>query len=172
MKRSPFSGLSLTDQDSLPTTGIDQRLFSLPVESARQRHNGTTGERDNVVAQPPDNTRTRQPDSVGGTESSTEASQDRATAVTGRAVPRQTARHSHDIYLDQVRWLNRTRFAIEERYGVRVSSNAIVRLALDVMRDDHVRHGERSKLMRILVDGERWDPAIEAAPAEESEARP
>ena len=60
-------------------------------------------------------------------------------------------RHSHDIYQDQVRWLNRTKLDLEERYGVKVTGNAMVQLSLDRLRRDFEANGETSDLFRVLV---------------------
>ncbi|MGE0229250.1 MAG: hypothetical protein AB7I38_14695 [Dehalococcoidia bacterium] len=74
-------------------------------------------------------------------------------------------RHSHDIYQDQVRWLNRTKLDFEETYGVKVTGNAMVQLALDRLRRDFEAQGEASDLFRVLVldeplrsDGEEERP--------------
>jgi hypothetical protein len=66
-------------------------------------------------------------------------------------------RHSHDIFRDQVRWMNRTKLEIEERYGLRVTSNALVGLAIDMVRSDYERKRSRSALIRVLVEGEELE---------------
>jgi len=80
--------------------------------------------------------------------------------------PRTVERHSHDIYLDQLRWLNRLKLDFEERYGARITGNAIVQLALDRLRDDFEANGERSELVRVLVFGRPRRPVKPSAPQE------
>ena len=63
-------------------------------------------------------------------------------------------RHSHDIFHDQVRWLNRVKLEIDERYGRRVTVNGLVQLALDVLRKDYELNKARSNIIRVLVRGE------------------
>jgi hypothetical protein len=63
-------------------------------------------------------------------------------------------RHSHDIFHDQVRWLNRAKLEIEERYGRRVTGNALVQIALDLLRMDYEMNKGRSNVVRVLVRGE------------------
>jgi hypothetical protein len=69
---------------------------------------------------------------------------------------RTIERHSHDIFRDQVRWMNRLKLDLEERRGARVTGNAMVQLAVDLFRDDYERQGEESNLIRVLVRGGHW----------------
>ena len=64
-------------------------------------------------------------------------------------------RHSHDIFHDQVRWMNRVKLDVEESYGARITSNAIVQLALDLFISDYEANGNDSALIRTLVLGKR-----------------
>lgn len=64
---------------------------------------------------------------------------------------RRAERHSHDIFLDQVRWMNRLKLELDERFGAKVTSNALVQAAIDMLRHDFERNGERSELFRTLV---------------------
>ena len=52
--------------------------------------------------------------------------------------------------------MNRVKLDIEERYGVKVTNNAIVQLALDLFREDFIRNGDGSSLLRVLVQGQPW----------------
>ncbi|MBE0610049.1 MAG: hypothetical protein IH609_11740 [Dehalococcoidia bacterium] len=70
-----------------------------------------------------------------------------------RPPARTVERHSHDIFQDQVRWMNRLKLDLDERYGAKVTGNAMVQLALDLFRDDFVSRGEKSSLFRVLVQG-------------------
>jgi hypothetical protein len=60
-------------------------------------------------------------------------------------------RHSHDIFHDQVRWMNRVKLDVEETYGAKVTSNAMVQLALDLFIHDYELNGDESALIRTLV---------------------
>jgi len=52
-------------------------------------------------------------------------------------------------------WLKRTKVEIEERYGSRVTANAMVQLALDLFIEDYKRRKELSKLVTNLVLDQR-----------------
>ena len=177
MKSSAFSGLSLIDQGSPLANGVDQRLFSPPpmrtdedtLETTKQRANAPTLSRDNEPAHAPTNeptvARTRAATSAATRPRSSEATQVSAhvaprlstrPAAGERPHARTVERHSHDIFHDQIRWLNRVKLEIEERYDVKVTGNAMVQLAIDLFQQDFVRNGEDSSLMRVLVHGEPW----------------
>ena len=64
---------------------------------------------------------------------------------------RLTERRPYDFYRDQLLWLRKTKVEIEERYGSRVTANAMVQLALDLLIKDYKRRKERSKLVTKLV---------------------
>src|SRR5207249_162720 len=72
------------------------------------------------------------------------------------ALPRAIERHSHDVFQDQVRWMNRLKLDLEELHGVKVTGNEMVQLALDLLRDDFERNEEQSNLIRVLVRGKPW----------------
>lgn len=168
-----FSGLKLTDQTTKPA--LDQRLFTAPpavasapsLETTKQRDNETTLSRGHETTLPP----TSEPTSVSSNERlpqrmSSPSKRRTSAAAPGRTpVSRLLERHSHDIYQDQVRWLNRTKLDFEETYGVKVTGNAMVQLALDRLRRDFEAQGEASDLFRVLVldeplrsDGEEERP--------------
>lgn len=168
-KQDAFSGLKLTDQTASP--GFDQRLFGTPPaqpaavptpETTKQRTNETTLSRDNEAAIPaaleaapqrphvPAPPRSHVP---GESRSSARADARTQVTVVQRSTPRTLERHSHDIYHDQVRWLNRVKLEFEERYGAKVTGNVMVQLALDLLRDNFEAEGERSNLVRVLVFG-------------------
>src|SRR5688572_21950570 len=65
---------------------------------------------------------------------------------------RVDARHTYDIFHDQVRWMNRMKLDIEDTYESRITINGIVKLALDLLREDYDVNGEDSNLIRVLVD--------------------
>ena len=64
---------------------------------------------------------------------------------------RPIERRPYDFYRDQLLWLKRTKVEIEERYGSRVTANAMVQLALDLFIEDYKRRKEGSKLVTNLV---------------------
>jgi hypothetical protein len=87
---------------------------------------------------------------------SNEAMRSTLAPLTGQIVrTRLTARHTYDIYLDQVRWLNRVKLDLEDEYGVKATNNDMVALAIDMLRWDFEKKGEASKLVRSLILGER-----------------
>ena len=64
-------------------------------------------------------------------------------------------RRPYDFFEDQVLWLNRTKLEIQERYDQRITANAMVQLALDLLIADYKRRKERSKLVTKLVLNQR-----------------
>lgn len=60
-------------------------------------------------------------------------------------------RHPYDFYGDQVLWLKCTKLDIEQQYGVQVTANAMVQLAVDLLIADYERNGQNSKLVKRLV---------------------
>ena len=64
---------------------------------------------------------------------------------------RSIERRSFDFFRHQVLGLNRIKLEIQERHALRVSANAMVQLAVDLLIEDYKRRKERSKLMTKLV---------------------
>lgn len=157
---SAFSGLKLTEQEP---AGRDQRLFArvasprVPTtETTKQPANATTLARDNAPspARAREATHTRVTEPSLGRDNA--AAQEPAIGTTG--IPanapregRRVERHSHDIFNDQVRWMNRLKLELGEEFGVKVTSNALVQLAIDLLRRDLAANGERSELFRTLI---------------------
>jgi hypothetical protein len=147
VKKDPFAGLS----------GLDQQLF----RQTKQRNNQTTLPRTNESTTDRFNERTwsranesSDQRSVEATsQRSNEATRPRAAPLKGQELNRVSERHSHDIFHDQVRWLNRAKLEIDERYGRRVTVNGLVQLALDVLRKDYELNKARSIVVRVLVRG-------------------
>jgi len=67
---------------------------------------------------------------------------------------RLTERRPYDFFRDQILWLNKTKVEIQEKYGRKVTANAMVQLALDLFIKDHKRRKERSKLITNLVSNQ------------------
>jgi len=67
---------------------------------------------------------------------------------------RLTERRPYDFFRDQILWLNKTKVEIQEKYGRKVTANAMVQLALDLFIQDHKRRKERSKLITNLVSNQ------------------
>ena len=150
MKKDPFAGLS----------GLDQQLFSQ--STTKQRNNETTLARTNESTTDRSNERTlsrandpsnqRSIDTTN--QRSNESTRPRVSPLRGQEFNRVSERHSHDIFHDQVRWLNRAKVEIDERYGRRVTVNGLVQLALDVLRKDYELNKAGSNVIRVLVRGE------------------
>ena len=79
---------------------------------------------------------------------------------------RLTERRPHDLYRDQILWLKETKLEIEKRYGQRVTANAMVQLALDLLIADYDRNEDRSKLVLRLVSKEAWNRRTEVRKSE------
>ena len=121
-------------------------------EATSQRDNDVSSQRDNVPPKPRSNepALARRPETTS--HRGNEATRTRVSVPTGhRSNARVDERHSHDIFHDQVQWMNRIKLDIEETYGAKVTSNAIVQVALDLFIRDHELNGEESTLMRTLV---------------------
>ncbi len=180
MNKSAFAGLGLTEKAG-SGDALDQRLFvsapSRSDESAQltteQRVNATTLSRDNAATETGADKRTLARDEEAPLASSKLRSRGPArerslskrheaplsVLRSQRPLVRTVERHSHDIFQDQVRWMNRLKLDLEERYGAKVTGNAMVQLALDLFRDDFLNHGDDSSLVRALVRGGSWQPA-------------
>lgn len=175
MKSSAFSGLSLTEQGAPLANGVDQRLFAPArertdagtLEATEQRANAPTLSRNNETTREPTDEPTV-PRTRSATSGPLRPRSSEPTGVTAdvatrppagppsgkRAPARMVERHSHDIFQDQIRWMNRVKLDLEERYDVKVTGNAMVQLALDLFREDFIRNGEASSLIRTLVHGD------------------
>ncbi len=89
----------------------------------------------------------------------------RVFSMRGRAAD-GVVRHSHDLYRDQILWLNRLKLDLEVEYGQKVNGNDLVQLAVDLLRDDYEVLGEGSNLVSVLVFGQpRRRPRARAASA-------
>ncbi len=163
MKYDPYSELM----------GLDQRLFQEEKNKkpAKQRDNETTMSRNNDQTKQPANEATpprsnessnerRNETAINhandrSTQRGSEATRTRVSSPRGQTpLSRVSERHSHDIFQDQVRWMNRLKLELEERYGRRVTSNALVSLAIDMLREEYEQQGARSNLIRVLVKGQ------------------
>ena len=161
--KDPFSDIKLSEE-----IGLDQRLFQQEDEgTTQQRANVTTEQRENQEAKRRGRETTKErPDAAASRRVREQTRRPTPTVKIVSASERIDERHSHDIFRDQVRWMNRTKLDIEETYGTRITSNAIVKLALDLLIDDFERHGGSSKLVRSLIRDERTLARTYAGPVE------
>ena len=90
---------------------------------------------------------------MGGTSQRTSGGSNGGTSGPAFVRPkvRMTQRRPYDFCVDQILWLNRMKLEIYERYRRRVTANAMVQLALDLLIQDHHARGERSQLITKLV---------------------
>lgn len=190
MKSSAFSGLKLTDEGAPLASGVDQRLFGPAAIARTTPGTGTRGGPEHTETPIPANERTHVPTSERthapantptalatngrthgranphtvertGVGESAESRRAPASDVGNGASTRRLSRYAHDLYIDQVRWMNRLKLELEEGYGVKVTGNAVVQLALDMLREDFVRNGEASVLIRALVHGTGWKTDVD-----------
>lgn len=178
MKPSPFSDLKLTAGVEQATAGSDQRLFAPtpgPDEgSTLPAAKGRTSAPPHPRPRAHSNEGTSPRWKVAVPDASLEQLSERTSgdsrkATLGRALPRRVARHSHDIFQDQIRWLNRLKLELSERYDVPVTGNAMVQLAVDMLREDYVRKGGQSRLIRILIEGQPWPSRAQPDPERSEE---
>jgi hypothetical protein len=92
----------------------------------------------------------------GRTKGRTSVATKKATSQrpTQRTKERLTDRRPYDFFRDQILWLNKTKVEIQEKYGRRVTANAMVQLAVDWLMQDYKRRKERSKLVTKLVSNQ------------------
>lgn len=158
MKASPFSDLKLSAPSDSPASGSDQRLFAPtpsenyraaePEASAPSHARTSVSSHEGTPAHSPARAPIPTPE-----QSSPRASGDAEEPTHARSLPRGVGRHSHDLFQDQIRWLNRLKLELTERCGEPITGNAMVQLAVDMLREDYVRNGENSELIRVLVQG-------------------
>ncbi len=153
--RDPFTDVKLTE-----LMGLDQRLFSEaagPPGKARQASTvATQSERKKERS-------TGRPSvlSAGRSEERPNV-ENKVPPSERRVVPRasmpaakrRTVHRPYDFFEDQVRWLNRKKLELDERYGRRIPTTAMVQLAVDMLIADFEAHGEASQLIGNLVKGE------------------
>ena len=104
-------------------------------------------------AKPPTNAGRSRETSAGTELRPLEVMRTRASALAGQRLDRIIDRHSHDIFRDQVRWMNRLKLELEEESGIKLTSNGIVQVALDLLIRDHELNGEASNLIQVMVYG-------------------
>ena len=163
MRDDPYAKLS----------ALDQKLFSATSKAARK--SGASSPKGRKKKRP--NVRRKERTSVRTSESSsqrtTQPSKERPDVGTkkptsggaGEGTPRRTlqpakerlTRRPYDFFRDQVLWLNRTKLEIQERYDRRITANAMVQLAVDLLIEDYGRRKERSKLVTKLVLNQRTE---------------
>ena len=122
-------------------------------QDALRRDSGSTLDRDGDQSLPLPNEPARQSASGLSRLHTVEATRTPAAALTGHHLDRLVERHSHDIFHDQVRWMNRLKLELEEQLSVKITSNGMVQVAVDLLRRDHEANGDDSNLMRALVFG-------------------
>jgi len=137
MRDDPFARLS----------GLDQRLFvpSSPAASKGRRRDASK----EAEAKSPSG-RPNLPVSQGASRKTERRVFERPLKPEVQK-ERLTERHPYDFFRDQILWLNRVKVEIQEQYGRRVTANAIVQLALDLLIEDYRRRGRRSSLISSLV---------------------
>jgi len=178
-KSSPFTGLKLSGQVGLDQRLFGSGQTSQPTKQrdnettlarnngpTRQRNIVRTGQRTNELTSQADNeatlirdngqtmTPTNEPPEPDNDEQRRSADRRRPRQAPRFAFPgeRLVERHSHDIFRDQVLWINRLKLELEEQYGKRVTSNSIVRLAIDRLRADFQANGGNT-ITALLIHG-------------------
>lgn len=161
MRDDPFARLG----------GLDQKLFIPPSPSSRTKRkapalperqgSGPTDERPDV----PPQVRTSEVAS-GRTNETPSVRWPEATKE------RPLVRHPYDFFEDQVRWLNKMKVVVEEKYRRKITANAMVQLALDLFIRDYRRRGQDSSLVRHLVRPPHTKDGTEDRTEERTSERP
>ena len=134
MRDDPFAKLS----------GLDQKLFTATPKAARKSVRHTSKKE-----------RERRPDVRGKEPASVEKKKERFQRPVQPTKERLTERRPYDFFRDQVLWLNKIKVEVQEKYGRRITANAMVQLALDLFIEDYKRRKDRSKLVTKLVFNQR-----------------
>jgi len=140
MKNDPFA----------PLSGLDQKLFAsqAPAAQVHAEESQEQGVQTNVAPKGrPDGGREGRP-LQGTAEGRKERPLPRPL---GGPEERPSERRPYDFYSDQVRWLNRMKVEVAEKYRRKITANAMVQLALDLFIADYRSRGRRSALIRTLV---------------------
>jgi len=156
MARSdPFAGAKLS-QD----VGLDQRLFQPPPAESQAPPKGRTSVRKDERTLVRSNL--RKLERPEGTSKEGKVGRTKERRSEGEPMtherPQQVRLVEHrpyDFFQDQIRWLNRRKVELEERYGKRVTANAMVQLAVDLLIADYELDPEDSQVVRVLVKEER-----------------
>ena len=130
MRKDPFAELS----------GLDQKLFS----STPKVSNKSPADSSKEPKKERPNVRRKETTFDGKTERTFQRSIQPTKELS-------IERRSFDFFRYQVLGLNRIKLEIQERHALRVSVNAMVQLAVDLLIEDYKRRKERSKLMTKLV---------------------
>lgn len=142
-RKDPFADTKLSGQ-----VGLDQRLFAEtrppsvpPEEQSEERPDERTKERTAVQRKGRPAVRPSRP----------------------LVVPKaRTVEHRpYDFFSDQVRWLNRTKLDIEEKYGRRIPATTMVQLAVDLLIADFDADSQDSYVVRVLLKDEDLRAAID-----------
>ena len=157
MRDDPFAKLS----------GLDQKLFSAPSKATNKGSASTSKKR--KKERPDVRGKGRTPVGTKDQTSQRPAQRIKEDPKAGRKKPtsgrrsegtfqrpaqpmrERLTRRPYDFFQDQVLWLNRTKVEIQEQYDRRITANAMVQLALDLLIADYQRRKERSKLVTKLV---------------------
>jgi hypothetical protein len=161
MRDDPFAKLS----------GLDQKLFSAPSKTTnkgsasaskkrkKERPDVLSKERTSVGKKDQTSQRPVQRTNEGPeveTKKLTSGGRNEGTFQRPAQPTRERlTRRPYDFFQDQVLWLNRTKVEIQEQYDRRITANAMVQLALDLLIADYQRRKERSKLVIKLVLNQR-----------------
>jgi hypothetical protein len=166
VKKDPYSSL-----------GLDQALFTNPAKAASQQADKLASQQ----ASKPVSQQADKPASLASSKVSSRAAFQAAALESGiretntgpladrpgsrgrrqvtsgaqvrsRSKDRKIGRFTYEIYLDQVRFMARLKLDLDEAYGVKLTNNSMVSLAIDALFRDYEINGDQSQLMRVLVN--------------------
>jgi len=158
VKKDPFSTLAGLDRELFRDEGAPKKTKRRDSETTTKRRNDETIKRGVVVTSTGDGDVPRHRSEDGSGDRRKEGSRRRGSAATGpdaspasdqTSLSREKARHSHDIYADQIRWMNRMKLEVEELYGRRLTTNAIVQMGVDMLRNEYERLGPSATMVRL-----------------------
>jgi hypothetical protein len=163
MRDDPYAKLSALDQKLFAATSEAVKGGGASTPKGRKKErpdvrekDGTSVGKKNQPSRRPAQ-RTKDRPEVGRKEP---ASGDRTEGTfqpPAQPMRERVTRRPYDFFRDQILWLNRTKVEIHEQYDRRITANAMVQLALDLLIADYKRRKERSKLVTELVLNQRTE---------------
>ena len=161
MRDDPYAKLSGLDQKLFSATSKAARLGVAPNPKGRKKERPDVREKEETSVGTKDQTsqgpaqRTKEGPEVGTKKPTSGGNNEETFQRPAQPTRERPIRRPYDFFQDQVLWLNRTKVEIQEQYDRRITANAMVQLALDLLIADYKRRKERSKLVTKLVLNQR-----------------
>lgn len=163
MRDDPFAKLSALDQKLFSDTsrtakkGVASASKERKKERPDARRKGRTSVETKIETSQRTAERTKKRPNVGTKKPTSDHRNEGMFGRPAQQAKERLTRRPYDFFQGQVLWLNRTKVEIQERYDRRITANAMVQLALDLLIADYKRRKERSELVTKLVLNQRTE---------------